>query len=87
MAKKFAQFNITSVSKENIFRNIGLVYSMQLQSEPGTIFKLNSGSDIIVGETGLYKIELAKPLINALEITKLLSGSVLINVIYEESET
>lgn len=87
MAKKFAQFKITSASADNIFGKINSVYSIQLQSEPGTIFQLNSGSNIKVGETGLYKIELAKPLIKTLTITTLPSGSALIDIIYEGSDT
>ena len=69
----------------NLFENGIKVFQLGIQALPGTSFKINnSNTDIIIGSTGIYELDLKGiTFIEALQCTGYVGKTIIVDYLYE----
>lgn len=81
------QMQITTQEKGEILKNNEKVVALGIQGPPETIFQINGGSDIKIGKTGIYELDLTNGLglITSINFTEV-PGNILVDILYITNE-
>ena len=83
---------LTALTSGNIFQDYGSISKMGIQCRPNTRFRLNDSQyEIVVGETGIYEIDLGdlgviqsfKLDMSSVDLNNIQKTGIIVDVIYE----